>query len=74
MYALCGLLFGMAASLAAQPPGKPGKAGFNQYPQAKPAQGEAAPDFTLYDLEGKAYRLKDGVGKKPIVIEFGSYT
>jgi hypothetical protein len=65
---------GLAATTVAQPPGKPGKGGFSQYPQAKPAQGEPAPDFMLYDLDGKAFRLKDVVGKRPVVIEFGSYT
>lgn len=73
-FGLCGLLLGLAATVGAQPPGKPGKGGFNQYPQAKPAQGEAAPDFVLHDLDGKALRLKDVLGKKPVVLEFGSYT
>jgi cytochrome oxidase Cu insertion factor (SCO1/SenC/PrrC family) len=72
---LCGLLLGLAATVAAQAPVKPGKGvPFGQYPQAKPAVGELAPDFTLHDLDGKALRLKDLLGKRPVVLEFGSYT
>jgi hypothetical protein len=41
---------------------------------ARPALGETASVFVLLDLEGKAFRLKDRMGKRPIVIEFGSYT
>lgn len=67
---LCGLLLGLTA-VGAQPPGKPG---FAQFPQARPALGEPAPDFALADLDGKAFRLKDVLGKRPVVIEFGSYT
>jgi hypothetical protein len=44
------------------------------YPQARPALGETAPDFTLQDLDGKEVRLRDLVGKRPIIIEFGSYS
>ncbi len=47
---------------------------FTQYPQARPALGEAAPNFLLKDLAGKEVRLIDFVGKLPVVIEFGSYT
>jgi len=73
-FGFCGLLLGLAATSAAQQPGKPGKGGFAQYPQAKPAAGEAAPDFTLLDLDGKSFHLKEVIGKRPVVIEFGSYT
>ena len=61
---------------AAQPDeGKSGKkARFKDYPRAKPAVGQDAPDFALDDLDGKAYRLRDRVGKRPVVIEFGSFT
>lgn len=45
-----------------------------KYPETKPALGEKAPDFTLTELNGKEFRLKDVVGKRPIVIEFGSYS
>jgi hypothetical protein len=41
---------------------------------AAPALGGAAPTFVLLDLEGKEFRLKDHAGKRPVVIEFGSYT
>jgi hypothetical protein len=66
----------IAAVAVAQPPGGPtGRLDrFRGYLQAKPALGEAAPDFVLQDLDGKERRLKDLVGKQPIVIEFGSYS
>ena len=71
-------LVGLAiASVAvAQPPGVPtGRPDrFRGYLQAKPALGEAAPDFVLRDLDGNELSLKDLVGKQPIVIEFGSYS
>ena len=40
----------------------------------KPALGAPAPDFELTDLKGRPVRMKNLIGKKPIVIEFGSYT
>jgi hypothetical protein len=65
-----------AAVAVAQPPG--GQTGrldrFRGYLQAKPALGDAAPDFVLRDLDGKELCLKGLVGKQPIVIEFGSYS
>ena len=66
----------LAAGAAAQPPGGPtGRPDrFRGYLQAKPALGEAAPDFVLRDVDGRELRLKDLVGKQPIVIEFGSYS
>jgi hypothetical protein len=45
-----------------------------QYLAAHPALGEPAPDFVLRDLEGKEFRLRAWAGKRPVVIEFGSYT
>jgi hypothetical protein len=44
---------------------------------AKPIKvtaGEAAPDFTLRDVDGAEFHLADLTGKRPVVIEFGSYT
>jgi cytochrome oxidase Cu insertion factor (SCO1/SenC/PrrC family) len=67
-----GLALVVTASAWAQRPG--GATPFDQYPKNKPALGEAAPDFVLKDLDGKEFRLQDVLGKKPIVIEFGSYT
>lgn len=52
----------------AQPPAK------DAFAKAQPALGTKAPAFVLEDLDGKEYRLKDILGKRPIVIEFGSYT
>jgi cytochrome oxidase Cu insertion factor (SCO1/SenC/PrrC family) len=45
-----------------------------QYLQSRPALGEAASAFVLRDLNGKEFRLKSLAGKRPLVIEFGSYT
>ena len=60
----------LVAATTAQPQG--GKA--QSYPDTKPALGAAAPDFTLTDLDGKEFQLKDHFGKRPVVIEFGSYS
>ena len=40
----------------------------------KVAAGEPAPDFVLRDVDGAEFHLRDWVGKRPVVIEFGSYT
>ena len=66
----------IAAVAGGQPPGGPtGRLDrFRGYLQAKPALGEAAPDFVLRDLDDKELRLKDLMGKQPVVIEFGSYS
>lgn len=32
--------------------------------------GKAAPNFSLYDINGKLYSLKEVVGKKPVLIVF----
>ncbi len=40
-----------------------------------PKQGDAAPDFQLFDVSGKhPVRLSEFKGKKPVVLVFGSYT
>lgn len=40
----------------------------------KPAVGEAAPDFVLRDVNGRVFHLADVVGRRPLVIECGSFT
>ena len=45
-----------------------------QYLWNRPAVGDRAPDFTLHDIEGKEVRLRDFAGKRPVVLELGSYT
>jgi hypothetical protein len=40
--------------------------------ERRPQVGDAAPDFTLGDIDGGAYRLRDHLGRRPVVIEFGS--
>lgn len=39
-----------------------------------PEAGETAPNFRLETLDGKTVELSQFKGKKPVVIEFGSYT
>jgi peroxiredoxin len=40
-----------------------------------PRAGDLAPDFTLYDIEGKnSVTLSSFRGKKPVALVFGSYT
>ncbi len=37
--------------------------------------GEPAPNFSVYALDGQAtFQLSDRIGKRPIVLIFGSYT
>jgi hypothetical protein len=36
--------------------------------------GDAAPDFTLRDLDGKPFHLAEEAAKLPIVLEIGSFT
>jgi len=46
---------------------------FAQTPQAPTTKlkvGDAAPDFTLTDTEGKAVKLSDFKGKKTVVLAF----
>ncbi len=46
-----------------------------QYDPLAPKAGDVAPDFELYDSEGKnRIRLSDFRGKKPVALVFGSYT
>ncbi len=73
------LLFGLVLALVpvtfGQPPGekKPPKS-FLNFADARPALGAPAPDFSLLDLDGREFRLRDLRGRRPVVIEFGSYT
>jgi len=40
-----------------------------------PRADDIAPDFTLYDIEGKnSVTLSDFRGKKPVALVFGSFT
>ena len=40
-----------------------------------PREGDMAPDFTLYDIEGEnSVTLSSFRGKKPVALVFGSYT
>ena len=40
-----------------------------------PRAGVLAPDFTLYDIQGKdPVTLSDFRGKKPVALVFGSFT
>jgi peroxiredoxin len=44
------------------------------FQRLKPALGEPAPDFTLRDVDGAPFTLSRESGKRPLVIEFGSFT
>jgi hypothetical protein len=72
----CHSLIVVLVAAGAEPPNqRPMSRGpFAQFPQMKPVLGTHAPDFELTDLKGREMRLKNLIGKKPIVIEFGSYT
>jgi hypothetical protein len=52
--------------------------GMIRYDQRKEGSlrvGDAAPDVELVALDGaRRLRLKDSVGRKPLVLVFGSYT
>ena len=40
-----------------------------------PRKGDMAPDFNLYDIEGKeSVTLSNFRGKKPVALVFGSFT
>ena len=40
-----------------------------------PKVGDVAPDFSIFDIEGKnQIRSSDFRGKKPVALIFGSYT
>ncbi|MBT3311939.1 MAG: redoxin domain-containing protein [Desulfobacterales bacterium] len=46
-----------------------------KYNRLAPVKGDLAPDFELFDIEGKeSVRLSDFQGDKPVVLIFGSYT
>ena len=46
-----------------------------QYDPLAPKVGDIAPEFELYDANGKnSIRLSDFKGKKPVALIFGSYT
>ncbi|MBI3271434.1 MAG: hypothetical protein HYZ53_20760 [Planctomycetes bacterium] len=66
------LLAGAVREAGAQhrPPGQDPRG-----PDKAPKLGEAAPDFTLRSLDDKQeVKLSKLVGKRPIVLVFGSYT
>ncbi len=39
-----------------------------------PKPGDAAPAFTLKSSDGQSFALADFIGKKPVVLEFGSFS
>ena len=46
-----------------------------QYMPLAPKAGDIAPDFELYDVNGRnQIRLSEFRGKKPVALIFGSYT
>lgn len=45
-----------------------------RFEQLPPAVGTIAPTFLLRDIDGREFRLADHLGRKPLVIEFGSMT
>jgi peroxiredoxin len=46
-----------------------------KYNTKAPRVGDPAPDFTLYDTDGKnPITLSDYQGKKPVALIFGSFT
>lgn len=47
---------------------------FQDFPNAEPAPGQAAPDFELRDIEGNEVSLGELLKSKPVVLEFGSFT
>ena len=46
----------------------------SHYDGSAPQQAEPAPGFTLYDIDGNQVMLADLVGKKPLVVQLGSYS
>lgn len=40
----------------------------------QPAVGTPAPSFVLRDVDGREFRLDPGPRRRPVVLEFGSYT
>ena len=50
-------------------------AGHKKLEADAPRAGDIAPDFTLYDIEGKdSITLSSFRGKKPVALVFGSFT
>ena len=48
---------------------------YDQRKDGKLTVGEAAPDVSLTDLDGTTrVRLRERIGKRPVVLVFGSYT
>ena len=54
--------------------GNRGRARFQDFPVAKPAPGDAAPQFELQDLSRRSVTLSHLLQTKPVVLEFGSFT
>lgn len=47
----------------------------NQFDAVAPKEGDLAPDFKLFDVNGEyLVRMSDFRGRKPIALIFGSYT
>ncbi len=44
------------------------------FAEQAPAEGAAAPDFHLQDLQGRTVSLADVTGEHPLVVQLGSYT
>ncbi len=42
--------------------------------RARAVVGQPAPDFTLPDLDGGAVHLAEQIGRRPLLLEFGSMT
>jgi len=51
------------------------KAWQSKYDAVAPREGDLAPDFELFDLNGEnPIRLSDFRGERPVALVFGSYT
>jgi hypothetical protein len=44
------------------------------FDEAHPRVGELAPDLTLRDIANESFHLAEQFGRRPMVIEFGSFT
>ena len=54
---------------------KESRAWQEKYNALAPKAGDTAPDFELYDIDGKSsVRLSEFRGAKPVALIFGSYT
>ncbi len=67
------LLTALLLPLAACFPKKPGPR-LAHFADTAPRVGQMAPEFELRDIHGDLVRLSDLVGKKPIVLQFGSHS